>query len=697
MGILKSLGYQVIEYKSGGKDAGKGEIINPTSKVDLKHLPIVTAIPGSKAVDLVGPQISKGRGRSLVLPPIRVWPPICRKIPVPARQMELLVLYPPGRPEQYSNVVRRIRETIDIPAQQILIEAMVLEISQTGLKKLGVEWELTTPFNGSKTDNISALQFGRLPSFSQSEDERSTLNLTVDDVFGHFQAKLQALIRDGQAEILSRPSVLTLDNRQASLRIGEEIPIAKAIQVGGNGDNVKLDFAYIPVGILLNVRPRISARSEEVSMQIDGVVSAQVPGEDLVVRDNNGDELGRAPRISTRRVQTYARVGNNTPFIIGGLISKDNTTQVDKVPLLGDIPVIKHLFRSTKVNTLKREVIIVLTPYVLPENQVIGRNIPKDEDAFDSFGNELFRDAYRIRAEDVFDLSFLTKNPQLRRMQRLANQVVGRNQDLADVYPFSHFAQGRIPGERILVFRQMYEVIKRKKIGRQVRNGQIIYFHPDETTESGFNVRFLDKMIAKYAQKAWYEMHPTVPSGRAPGNPYKILQDAGKAVALTYTMREKTTEADDILSQPVVDVHLVECPSDEAWSRLLWEMNQPDDQGRERHTILIREPDNVLRIKRALLLKRTVDLNATEGSLTLNNFTIGRQLLMPTVKEQKMYLIDSDTAKYFFYTEQYYPALQKQLQQDIETLKNALGNGKYSRYLTEPAHFEDQRTEARDQ
>lgn len=681
MGVLKSFGYQAIEYKSDGNGAGKDEIITPLDVLDPTDLPVVIALPGSKAVDLVGPAQATGRNTPFGL---TMSPSVASELPdmtSSGREMELLVLYDPADPATYSRVVERIRNHIDLPAQQVLIEAMVLEVSETGLDKLGVDWNLSTPFNGSNTDNITDLRFGRLPNFSSSNDEQATLGIGIDDVFGHWRVRVEALVREGEAEILSRPSVLTLDNRQASLRVGEEIPIAKTVDVGNGGDAVKLDFAYIPVGILLNLRPRIADLAQEVSMQIDGVVSAQVPGEDLVVRDEEGDELGRAPRISTRRVQTYARVSNNTPFIIGGLISRDDTVQVDKVPLLGDIPLLGYLFRSTQTEKVKREVIIVLTPYVLPENQLAGRNIPKDDDAFDSFDNELFRDAYRIRDEDVFDLTFLTRNPQVRRMQRLADEVVQRNQDLAREYPFNRFANRHIPGEHILVYRQMYEVINRNEIDQQLQDGQIIFFEPDAASESGFSVGFLEPTIEAMAKKHWREAHPDVPARRMPEDPFEMLQQANKAVAISYTRRRQVVHDGGVLDQPVATIKVVDCADGQAWSRLLWEMNQPRENGRPHHTILIREADNLTRLKRALVLKRTVELNATRGSLTLNNFTIGRQLLMPEVEPDKMYLIDTDTARYFFMTEQYYPALQKQLQQDIEAMQEKLQQPEYSRYL----------------
>ena len=184
-------------------------------------------------------------------------------------------------------------------------------------------------------------------------------------------------------------------------------------------------------------------------MQVNAEVTAKVPDSDVQVLGGAGGTtvLASAPTISKREVKTYARVSNNTPFIIGGLIAKDKQSKVEKVPLLGSLPILGPLFQSSKNNTVKREVIIVLTPFVLPEEHVIGKNMPMDEDNFDSVGHQLFRDAYRIRAEDTFDLNYLYENKQLQRMKQLADRIVAGNRPLATEYPYRHFYGKAVPGE----------------------------------------------------------------------------------------------------------------------------------------------------------------------------------------------------------------------------------------------------------
>jgi len=658
--VLQSMGYNVVQ--SG-------------NAAEVQNLPLVMQMPATENAGLVGQQqytIGRQGGGQEQIGQLNDTEG--------APMTDLLVFYDPSRPEQFGNLKTLIQDQIDTPARQIVIEAMVLELSESTLEDMGVEWHLEDGFDGrSNLDNISNLQFGRLPNFGSGE--QPTFDIEIDNISNHWRAEIQALVRDGRAKILSRPSVLTLNNRQAFIRVGEDIPIATSAKGATRGDLVSFEFDYIPVGISLNVRPRVSSEGERISMQINGDVSSTVPDEDLVIRDNQGNVSARAPQLSQRRVQTYARVANNTPFIIGGLISQDNIEQHDKVPVLGDVPVVGELFKNSRIDQVKREVIIVLTPYVLPESQIVGRNMPKDEDTFDSFGNELFRDAYRIRSENVFELGFLTENQTVRRMQDLADEVAGANPRLAGQYPVSEFAGGSVPGEEVLVYRQMYEVIKRQNLSDEVPFGQIIFFEEHGGAETGFDVEFIEPYLKEQAKELEEE-------GLIEKRGVAALQANDKALALTYTDRRASAETGEMLEQPVPEVRLLDCPDDETWDRLLWELNQPDEQGRDRYTILIRDEENIVRLKRALLLKRTVELNAGGDSLTLENFSVGRQLLLPEANPEMVRLIDGEVANYFYLTEQYYPALQKELRDAGQQLRQMLKRPDISQYLENPEEVE---------
>jgi general secretion pathway protein D len=658
LALLKGFGFQIIEFNSPSEGIGKMRIIEPTTAANLQDLPVIFAIPEAEHMDLVsGAEMGTGTfGLGMATGVATRLEGHTSASP----GMEILVLYHPARPEQFSTLENLIRTTIDVPARQILIEAMVLEISRRGLTELGVEWT-----QAQESSAFESIRLGRLML------EPTTLDVvTRDDLFGLFQARLQALVSTGEAEVLSRPSVLTLDNRQASIRVGEEIPVATSLAGLQAGDKVSFEFRYIPVGILLNVRPRISANGHEVTMQIDGSVSAQMAGQDLVIFDQQRQELARAPRVSTRRVQTYSRVTDSTPFIIGGLISRNEVQERIKVPILGDIPLLGLLFRHSRTEEINREVIIVLTPFVLEEGHlVVDRRMPGDDDAFDHFDQELHRDSYRIRTQDVFDLDFLTRGRDLRQLQRLADRIAAHNIHLGESYPFIRFTQGRIPGENILIYRQIYNVVNRLNLDQDIDLSQVIFFQPNPAVERAFSVAFLiDHLRA-------------MTGSRRGGDPARLLEALqGQALAMTYTQRDTEEEGVEFV-QPTPHVRLIDCPDRETWDRLLWELNQPDDEGLGRRTILLQNEDDLRRLRSAIQVKAIVRLNSDHRFVRLNQFTVGRQLVMPSVAPEQIHLIDLDTARYFFYSQHYYPAQRQQFQRHTEALIEALHSPAVRPYL----------------
>ncbi|MBT6959116.1 MAG: type II and III secretion system protein, partial [Opitutae bacterium] len=485
------------------------------------------------------------------------------------------------------------------------------------------------------------------------------LDITTTNIFREFNTRLRALVETGSAQVLSRPSVLTLDNRMATINVSEQIPIAKS-RFLSNGNFASVDFSNVTAGIQLAVRPRINRNGAEVSLQINASVTAKVPNADLEIKDSNGNVIAKSPTLSVREVKTYTRIANSTPFIIGGLIAEDSQRNAQKVPILGEIPVISTFFKSQSNASLKREVIIVITPFVLPENNTtaLAKHMPQDQDEFDTFGHELFRDGYRIRAEDTFDLGYLRENRQLRKIQRIVDGLVSENRDLLNKYPYNRFTQGSIPGESILVHRQIYEVVKRRSMDRNLRNENLIFFKPDAEIGAGFKVNFLEKYIKENGLKLQ-------------------SKEGGKtALALTYTLRRFSDGVGDILKEPVPEVQILDCPDKATWRKLLWKLNRADDDGTQRYTVLLRNRDDLERLKRAIVMKQTIELNNPEDILTLESFSRGRLLAMPSLKKDDIELIDADVARCFFYSEHYYQALQHEIETDIKALQKKVGEDK---------------------
>lgn len=615
-------------------------------------LPYVVSIPDPKPenIGLIGQSGLASGEFGLSLTPSVASQLASETIASPMTQ--LMVLFHPAHPEQFSRVRMLIDKYIDRPARQIFIEGMVLEISEEGLKDLGIEWELN---EGPISWRVGSLNQGVGDTANLEFDDLDFWRVFTRSFEWNWTLKIRTLIRDGKAEILSRPSVLTMNNRQSTIRVGQDIPIATSTEgTSGFSNKVAFNFKYLATGILLNIRPRINEQGSEVSMLIDTVVSSRVPNADLEIRSTEGEILASAPTVSTRRVQTYGRIRNNTPFIIGGLVARERSTVQDKVPLLGDLPLVGAAFRSERQESSKREVIIVLTPYVLPEESVVSRGLPGDDDRFDSFGNELFRDSYRIRAEDVFDLRFLFENRRLNRYRELASELMERNFRLAEHEPFKSFAGGRVPGEQILVVRMVYEVIKRLETGELVEPARIIFFEQQHMGGTGYDVRFFERTLAMLG------------GGTESGAFFRNMD--GKALAMTYFYDRESEAAGRLATEPIPELRVYQCADRQAWAELLWRLNQPDAQGRQRYSVLIQTPEDVTRLRRALALKRIVTLNGGEGELSLRNFSIGKLLLIPDFKEGQVHVIDAEVARYFFQTEHYYAALIQRIEDRLTQL-----------------------------
>ena len=619
---------------------------SPSQEVDRTKLPVVVPMPETKFHETI-PDHAKAFPKTET-DPIN----------------EILLFYNEQKPEETGRVRRIIREQIDLPARKIMIEAMVLEISSQALDELGVQWGFNSDkANGGnlvnkKLDGANdSLVLGQIAYPAGS----AQLDATVTNVFREFDIRLQALVEKGSAQILSRPSVLTLDNRMAYINVSEKIPVANTKFVKDYVSSV--DFREIMAGIELAVRPRVNDDGTEVSLQINASVSSPVPGKDVIVMGMNDQQLAQAPTLSVREVKTYARIANDTPFIVGGLIAKDSEISTKQVPVLGDIPILGNLFKSKTETGLKREVIIVITPSVLPEDAQVHAGMPKDEDAFDQFGYRLFRDAYRIRSEDTFDLRYLTENQSLQKLQKVADRIVQDHRKYNRIYPYNKFALGSVPGEDALVRRQIYEVLKRQRASEVLDAEKLIFFKPDDDVGSGFKVQFLAEYLEEEA-------------------PFVLSEEGdGRAIGLCFRLTRTSTQAEELLREPVPEIKIVDCPDENSWRKLLLESNAEKNGELDKQVIFLRHRKDLERLKTAILMKKIISLNAADYILKLKNFTRGRLLRMPTIREEDVELIDADVATCFYHSELYYSALQESLQKDFVAFRKALSGTGYEQLL----------------
>ena len=195
--------------------------------------------------------------------------------------------------------------------------------------------------------------------------------------------------------------------------------------------------------------------------------------------------------------------------------------------------------------------------------------------------------------------------------------------------------------------RMIYEVVKRLNTADIVKESRIIYFKGQQV--GGYNVKFLESLLQDKGMDG--------------------TKDFGdQALAITYTFDRDSLEEGRLGSEPVPEIKMVDCPDRDAWGTTLWELNQPTANGRERHTILIQDESDVLRLRRALVLKRIAVLNGGTDQMRLRNFSVGKVLLMPELKPEQIHVVDADTARFFFHTEHYYAATLAEIEEQLKEL-----------------------------
>ncbi|HEX3096169.1 MAG TPA: hypothetical protein VHQ02_00545 [Usitatibacter sp.] len=630
-------------------------IRNLPTTIALDRLPLIVKMPSTDKANmgLVGADLNPAQRDQLGLTLIpSAAAPLAET--VAGGTAELLVVYHPAYPEELLKLKRVIDETIDKPARQVFVEGLVLEISDEGLKDLGVQWDLRKGDQSFSLGSLIPLPPGG-SALSLIRD--TTVNISPTQI----QARVAALVQANKAEVLSRPSVITLDNRQATIRVGTDIPVATSKDAGSGSagtSRVAFSFQYIPTGILLNVRPRISEDLQEISMLIDATVSATVPGQDLQVLDPSTKiALASAPTISTRRVQTYARIRDNQPLIIGGLMSRNQIKASDRVPGLGDIPFVGALFGHTNNQDDKREVIIVLTPSVVTENvRETKAQYPKDDDRFDLNDTTLFKEHYRIKAEDLIDSSDFRFNARFRTFKDAVAKIAERRPELAAKRPFSEFTGGKIPGEFIFVSGMMYRMLDRLDAGRPIRIENLKFF--ERVGEKDQRPVSVSQALARYGDgrnaESFFEKNP------------------GKALALTFTLSRASLLAIDEFTEPFPEIALVDCPDRDTWRQLLWDMSQPNALGIPRYTILIKDPSDLRRLQLAYATQNTVLNNGGIPGMTFDRWIVGRMIHLQEVSPTWERVLNAQIAQYFFMGEHFYMYFMQEHDRAMRALEKAL-------------------------
>ena len=243
--------------------------------------------------------------------------------------------------------IRGLVAELDRPPPQVLIKVLFLELTHSDDLDIGLdaEWEDT---NSSEVTGILSSIFG-----STTGVTGGTAAILEHDL----QVTLNALSEVVKTEVLSRPSIMARNNQEATMTIGEEVPVVTNSRVTDAGQTINT-VSYEDVGIILTVTPHITP---------DGLVELEVKPEISSMTGETVDisENAEARVFAKRSAETHVIVPDGKTVVIGGLMSNQENEVVKKIPLLGDIWFIGSLFRKTVTEKTKTELLVFLTPHVV--------------------------------------------------------------------------------------------------------------------------------------------------------------------------------------------------------------------------------------------------------------------------------------------------------------------------------------------
>src|SRR5256712_28996 len=247
-----------------------------------------------------------------------------------------------GTSAQHEEVVK-VLGSLDIKIPQVVIQVNVVEINTTAERKLGL-------LNGVNSGIGTGAGFGNV--VLDSANRRISFTLTDASLLNF---ALQALINEGNARILTAPRVATLDGNKATIVLGQKIPVFTSTTVGGQ---LQTTVSYQDVGVKLVTTPRVNT-DELITLALTPEVST------LGAQVTSGSQ--QAFIVNTRNADTVLTVADGKTIALGGLIDRSERTSIIKLPLLGDIPILGELFRSSDTTASETEVIFLITPQIVKD------------------------------------------------------------------------------------------------------------------------------------------------------------------------------------------------------------------------------------------------------------------------------------------------------------------------------------------
>ena len=259
-------------------------------------------------------------------------------------------------PDKYKTI-RSLLEQLDIMPVQVLLEAAVAEVTLTGSLQYGLEWFIK---------NNSGTQTGTLSTLGGLGIGKGGLDYSMITDSEKFKLVINALAKKDRVKILFSPHLTVRDGKSATITVGTEVPVITSeattpdIQEEGTSGIIR-SVQYRSTGVTLAVTP---------SVQAAGVVTLEINQQVSEAQANTTSDID-SPIIMNRTVTTEVVAADGQTVLLGGLIKENNSRTVTKVPLLGDIPLLGYLFKTTSKGSDRTELVVMITPHIVRNTQQI--------------------------------------------------------------------------------------------------------------------------------------------------------------------------------------------------------------------------------------------------------------------------------------------------------------------------------------
>ncbi len=279
-------------------------------------------------------------------------------------------------PRTYASIKALLRR-LDVVPSQVLLQVLVVEVTLTESTKFGLEF--SAKGSGSGADSLLGTNYNNLNPFGENPESGFTYLLSnpndPQNKFGY----IRAMAGNNAIKVVSSPQLLVSSHTEATISVGSEVPIITGgITNSSSSGDVTQTYEYKDTGVILTITPQVTSTD---------LISLEVTQELSTATTNTTSATIDSPEISKREIQTAMTIANGRTMIIGGLIQEKHNDDLESVPFVNEIPILRRLFGSTDAAVERSEILVLITGYIVNEKSPVEEMIKRYDEALRSLNN----------------------------------------------------------------------------------------------------------------------------------------------------------------------------------------------------------------------------------------------------------------------------------------------------------------------